>query len=142
MIPSPTCMVLRRDLAVEIGGFEEEFRRGFYDDQVFTVKMSLAAPIILQKGYYEKYRQHKDSITYISENITGEGERMRKVFLNWMKKYMLGLGVKATWLSIVLEKELLLDRYPHVLHLLKTASRVKDRIVRKLYTRSRVRLPG
>ena len=99
--------------------------------------MSLAAPIILQKGYYEKYRQHKDSITYISENITGEGERMRKVFLNWMKKYMLGLGVKDTWLSIVLEKELLLDRYPRVLHLFKTASRVKDRIVRKLVRRER-----
>ena len=132
VIPSPTCMLLRRDIAVEVGGFEEAFRRGFYDDQVFTVKMSLAAPIILLHGYFEKYRQHKGSITYISENLTGEGDRMRSVYLNWVKGYLSDLGIKSPKLQRVVKRELMLARRPRLQKIYRKGSYLKDYLVNRL----------
>ena len=131
VIPSPTCMLLRRDIAAKVGGFEEEFR-GFYDDQVFTVKMSLAAPIILLHGYFEKYRQHKGSITYISENLTGEGDRMRGVYLNWVKSYLSDLGIKSPKIQWVLKRESVLARRPRLQKIYRKGSYLKDYLVNRL----------
>jgi len=53
-------IMVRRDLALRLGGFEDEFR-SLYEDQVFHVKLFLAAPVIISSCLWGWYRQHPDS---------------------------------------------------------------------------------
>lgn len=113
LVPSPTCIVIRRDVMTKVGGFEESFR-DLFDDQVFVAKMSLEAPIMLMRGFLEKWRRHQDSCTFKSENITGEGQRMREVYLNWLEQYFLKLEIKEEQLWRVLKQQLLPYRSPRL----------------------------
>ncbi|MCB0628217.1 MAG: glycosyltransferase family A protein [Saprospiraceae bacterium] len=113
LVPSPTCIMARREVIQQIGGFEDDFRN-LFEDQVFVAKMSLAAPIVLLKEYLEKWRRHEGSSTYLSEKVAGEEQRMRSVYLTWLKKYLAQIGVKDTRLRLVVIKALLPYRYPHL----------------------------
>jgi glycosyltransferase involved in cell wall biosynthesis len=53
-------IMVRRDLAIRIGGFEDQFR-SLYEDQVFHVKLFLAAPVLVSGRTWGWYRQHPDS---------------------------------------------------------------------------------
>lgn len=130
LIPSPTNLLVRREVAGQAGGFEDDFR-DLFDDQIFVVKMSIAAPVLLIQGVYEKWRRHEGSITYISENITGEGERMRPVFLNSVEKYLLDSGVKDAVLWWTLKKELLPYRFPRFFYLYERMTQVKDQLINR-----------
>jgi glycosyltransferase involved in cell wall biosynthesis len=58
-----TCgVLLRRAAALSVGGFEERFR-GMYEDQAFFYKLGMHAPVLVDAGCHDKYRQHPDSHT-------------------------------------------------------------------------------
>ncbi len=73
--PTTTSLLVRREVAERICGFEESFR-SLFEDQVFVAKISLEAPIVLVPEVFEKYRQHLDSCTFIAQKITGGNLKM------------------------------------------------------------------
>jgi GT2 family glycosyltransferase len=115
LMPSTTSLLVRREVAERIGGFEESFR-GLFEDQVFIAKVSLEAPIVLLRGVYEWYRQHLDSCTFIAQKITGGNLKMRPTYLNWLEKYLSVEGFRGTQIWDELQnqkKQKALLRYRH-----------------------------
>jgi glycosyltransferase involved in cell wall biosynthesis len=111
LLPPTTSLLARRGTIENIGGFEEVFR-DLFDDQVFIVKMSLEAPIVLVPGFFEKYRQHQDSCTFIAQKITGEDLKMLPIYLNWIERYLAAQGIKDAKLWKILRNELFQYRHP------------------------------
>jgi glycosyltransferase involved in cell wall biosynthesis len=61
-----TCGVLiRREAIQQIGGFVEQFR-GMFEDQIFFYKLCLNAPVYVESGSWDRYRQHPNSHTRAS----------------------------------------------------------------------------
>jgi glycosyltransferase involved in cell wall biosynthesis len=121
---------IQRDYEIEIINAQlnkpliEEAFRDLFDDQVFIAKMSLEAPIVLVPGVFEKYRQHQDSCTYISEKITGEGLKVRPTYLNWLEGYLADLEIKDAKLWRALRKEQLLHRHAILKHIIYYFKRI------------------
>jgi glycosyltransferase involved in cell wall biosynthesis/SAM-dependent methyltransferase len=108
--PPTSSLLVRKNLAIRMGGFEEN-APNIIEDQVFIAKMSLEAPVIVVKGVFERYRQHQDSCTFIAENITGEDFKARQTYLNWLAEYLNKLKIKEAKLWKALRKKQLLHRH-------------------------------
>jgi SAM-dependent methyltransferase len=108
--PPTSSLLVRRNLASRIGGFEET-APNIIEDQVFIAKMSLEAPVVVVKGVFERYRQHQESCTFIAENITGEDFKARQTYLNWLEEYLKNLKIKEAKLWKSLRKKQLLHRH-------------------------------
>ena len=108
--PPTSSLLVRRNLATRIGGFEET-APNIIEDQVFIAKMSLEAPVVVVKGVFERYRQHLDSCTFIAENITGEDFKARQTYLNWLEEYLNKQKIKEAKLWKALRKKQLLNRH-------------------------------
>jgi len=66
-----TCGILaRRDAIERIGGFEDRFD-GMFEDQVFLFKLCLSAPIFVEGGSWDRYRQHPDSFAARAQRRRG-----------------------------------------------------------------------
>ncbi len=79
-----TCSVLvRTDVARELGGFDTSFR-GLYDDQVFYAKVSLQHPIFVDTRCVARYRRHPDSCC----SQASEDTKAHTAFVAWLTKYM------------------------------------------------------
>ena len=63
--PCPSDMMLRRDAARAVGGFEEHFTgpRQIYEDQAFLAKLYLAYPGVFSDQVWLNYRQHDTSVS-------------------------------------------------------------------------------
>ena len=108
--PPTSSLIVLRNLASRIGGFEET-APNIIEDQVFIAKMSLEAPVVVVKGVFERYRQHLDSCTFIAENITGEDFKARQTYLNWLEEYLNKLKIKEAKVWKALRKKQLLHRH-------------------------------
>jgi len=108
--PPTSSLLVRRNLATRIGGFEET-APNIIEDQVFIAKMSLEAPVVVVKGVFERYRQHMDSCTFIAENITGEDFKARQTYLNWLEEYLNKQKIKEAKLWKAVRKKQLLHRH-------------------------------
>ena len=86
LTPCPSSMLVRRNTVAAIGGFEDRFRN-VYEDQVFTAKMCLAAPVLIAATTWDLYRQHADS-AYAVARGTGENLVARITFLEWLQSYL------------------------------------------------------
>ncbi len=84
--PIPTSLMVRRSLLETIGGFEDSFR-GLYEDQAFLVKVYLHGTIFVSGDCLTKYRMHPDSCVFRAMR-TGQSNRARKIFLNWLEGYL------------------------------------------------------
>jgi hypothetical protein len=77
--------MVRRSVALEVGGFEEEFREAF-EDQVFFSKLFVATPTFLSDRSTSRYRQHPASACAQSASRRRRS-RARLVFLFWLLKH-------------------------------------------------------
>jgi glycosyltransferase involved in cell wall biosynthesis len=99
-----TCSVLvRREAAEAVGGFEEGFR-DLYEDQAFFAKVALAAPVFASSACLARYRQHPRS-----SHAAGTGSPRYRVarasFLEWFEVYVNAAGVSDRRLRRVLRRE-------------------------------------
>jgi hypothetical protein len=84
--PCPSDILVRRDAAEAVGGFEEHFT-GFYEDQAFLAKLYLARPVLFSDAVWLNYRQRPDSCV---ATVTREGRYhdVRRYFLTWFEDYV------------------------------------------------------
>jgi glycosyltransferase involved in cell wall biosynthesis len=126
----PSGILVRREIADKVGGFEDAFR-GEYEDQVFCAKICLAAPVFASSHCWYRYRQHADSCVLRGQR-TGETYVARFRFLNWLTAYLSQKGVRewAVWWAVGLE--LWPYRHPRSFGWFRRADRVVSRISRFL----------
>ena len=120
-VPCICSFLVKRKFVEQIGGFEETIQH-LYEDQVFLAKIFLTAPVFVEGGCWEKYRQRDDSSWHLSM-YTGEDEKARLIFLSWLEKYLIEQGVKDTEIWQALQKQLWSYRYPILSKLTKRAQR-------------------
>jgi len=87
--PCPCDVLVRRDVALRVGGFEEHFRGTYqvYEDQAFFSKVLLRAPAFVSSETWDRYRQHPDSC-YAVAKATGSREVARQYYLKWFRRYL------------------------------------------------------
>ena len=84
-----TCSVLvRRPVAMAVGGFEPRFR-GMYEDQAFLAKICLTSPVLVTDDVVARYRQHPDS-TYARARAAGATAEAEIVYLEWLAREVFG----------------------------------------------------
>jgi glycosyltransferase involved in cell wall biosynthesis len=84
--PCTCSMLIRRDILVEVGAFEESFR-GLYEDQALCAKVCLRWPVFAAGECWYRYRQHPDSACAVAER-TGTRQGTRLVFLDWLARWL------------------------------------------------------
>lgn len=110
--PSTSGFMVRRDVALAVGGFEEEFR-GLFEDQAFKVKIYLTTPIFVSGQCFDRYRQHQASCVQMAD-ATGERDAARGRFLQWLDSYLRQSGNVDPEVRRRLQRALLRYRYPRL----------------------------
>ena len=105
-IPAPSSVMVRREVAIAVGGFVEESHEhhGQYDDQFFYVKVGLEAHVLTADKLWCKYRQHSEATTYI-EHKANRHTAARLHWLNWIAGYLFEREVKDVELWKLLQEE-------------------------------------
>ena len=89
--PSMSDLLVSRALALEIGGFEEQFG-GLYEDHAFLVKVYLNGSVIASDECWDKYRIHPESCQSRGKNDLNY-QAVRRQFFKWLEAYFNTTGV-------------------------------------------------
>ena len=104
--PCPSDVLIRRDAALSVGGFEAHFTgvNMVYEDQGFFSKLLLRYPAYVSPETWDRYRQHPESCYAVSK-ATGGREVARAYFLRWFREYLRGEGQRqgAVWRTVTQE---------------------------------------
>lgn len=115
IVPCICSLLARRSLLVRVGMFDERIQH-LYEDQVLLAKLCLAAPVWVEDGCGERYRQHPESSSNLARQ---EGEyhpwlpdpaRLR--FLEWLHRYLQEQHVNDPKLHRALQRALQPYRHP------------------------------
>lgn len=131
-VPCTCGLLVRRKVVEDIGGFEETIQH-MYEDQVFLAKICLKAPVIVEGGCWDMYRQHPDSSSYIAIRTKQyhpfKPNRARLVFLNWLGEYLSKQKVENPELWKAYYKALWPYRHPRLSQLLSPAQYLVKQII-------------
>jgi glycosyltransferase involved in cell wall biosynthesis len=105
--PCPSDVMVRRRMAVSVGGFEAHFVgvNMVYEDQAFFSKLLLHAPAFASGETWDHYRQHPDSCYAISK-ASGGRELARRYFLRWFQQYLQAQGLTRSAVGQAVQAEL------------------------------------
>ncbi len=95
-LPCMGSVMVRREVAQAVGGFEAEFR-SLFEDQAFLAKVSLATPVLPVPDCLDRYRQHDGSACATA--TPAQVQRARDTYRGWLEKYLrrTGAGVPAVY---------------------------------------------
>ncbi|MBD2526708.1 glycosyltransferase [Nostoc sp. FACHB-133] len=116
-VPCICSFLVKRKFVEKIGGFEESIQH-LYEDQVFLAKIFLTAPVFVEGGCWEQYRQRDDSSWHLSM-YSGEDNQARLIFLNWLENYLNEQQIKDTEARQFLQQQLWRYRHPMLSKLTK-----------------------
>lgn len=85
-IPCPSDVMVRRQAAIEVGGFENSFRR-IFTDQVFYAKLGLRGTVFVSGQNWFRYRKHAESAVAVVKE-RGKLRSARRAYLNWLDRYV------------------------------------------------------
>ena len=131
IVPCICSLLVRRRILEDCGGFDETIQH-MYEDQVLLAKICTRAPVFVDSGCWDKYRQHPGS----SSNIAiKEGEYhplkpnpSRLVYLAWLTAYIYTEKVYNRELITALRKALRPYLYPVLFRILAPARYLADKI--------------
>jgi len=114
-VPCICAVLARRDVVVEVGGFEESIQN-LYEDQVLLAKLCLEGPVFVESGCGERYRQHPDS-TSAAAIRSGEyhprrPNPARDAYLLWLAGYAARRGIDDPAFRRALRGALRWHRHP------------------------------
>jgi glycosyltransferase involved in cell wall biosynthesis len=115
----PSGILVRRQAALAIGGFEEAFR-GEYEDQAFLAKLCLRFPVFAADGAWYLYRQHTGSAVATGLR-TGATDAARLSFLRWLARYLRHSGRFQSGVWWACHVELWRFTRPRAFHLVRHA---------------------
>jgi glycosyltransferase involved in cell wall biosynthesis len=113
--PCPSDLLMRRDLVLSLGGFEERFTgpRQLFEDQAFLAKLYLAAPVYFAGSVWLDYRQHAASCV-ADVTRSGRKEEVRRFFFHWLADYVAGRPSVEARVLAALDSKLWPYRHPHL----------------------------
>jgi glycosyltransferase involved in cell wall biosynthesis len=124
-------LLVRRDVVLQVGGFEDEFR-GMFEDQAFLAKIYLATPVYFSSRVSLKYRQHPESCMAVAER-DGLHNQAEQLFLEWFAAYVRALPEpKPIGVEAAIQWALLAYRRPLLNFLLTVPRRTVSGIRRSL----------
>jgi glycosyltransferase involved in cell wall biosynthesis len=85
--PCPTATLIRRSALIEVGGFEERFRKVRTDLAVWA-KLSLHFPVRADSGFAARYRQHGQSSVAQMFGDPEAHRRNEREFWSWLLGYL------------------------------------------------------
>lgn len=119
-LPCTCSVIVRRDVAVEVGGFVDEFRT-MYEDMVFYAKIFSTRPVLVANGCWDRYRQHDKSScgqALASGELDYAGpNRARERYLEWVDAHLRDRPVDSE-LRRILDQQLWPYRHPRAQALL------------------------
>lgn len=123
--PSMSDLIVRRSVAIAIGGFEDQFvgKWQLYEDQTFLSKLYLNATIYISDSVWSDYRLH-DRSCVARANRDGLFHGARSHFLCWFARFLRDnpqLGSPAVRLAV--ERARLPYRLPWISRPLRHAAR-------------------
>jgi len=134
--PPCTCSILiRRQSAIAVGGFEETFR-GLYEDQVFFYKIFLKEAVFVESGCWDRYRQHSQGCCYLAK-LQGHHDPEKPssyhfAFLTWLKEYLTEQNITDAEILHILEKEFWPYKHKRLYAILNFFRRIKGSVVWRL----------
>ena len=117
----PGGLLIRREAALNVGGFEEEFG-GMYEDAVFLVKLLLQSSAFVSSQSSYLYRMHDASCNHVAW-LRGEERAAELHYLEWVESYLTSTGTNAPELRRSLRRASFRVRHP-VLDGLRTPGQV------------------
>ncbi len=141
-VPCICSLVARRELVRALGGFEERIQH-LYEDQVLLAKLCLAAPVYVESGCRERYRQHGQSSSALAIR-TGAYDPLapnpaRAAFLSWLTEHLAAHPVADAALARALRRAWWPLHHP-TLHSYLHAAQARGRVVRRYWRAIRTRL--
>lgn len=110
--PSTSGMLIRRGMALAVGGFEDDFR-GLFEDQVFLAKAYLAGPIFVSSDCFDQYRQHSESCCFVTRATETSREQKRRYF-DWLAAYYRRQGFRDRAVLAALRRKRLQHEFPRI----------------------------
>lgn len=130
--PCPSAIILRKQAAIDIGGFENSFtgRYQMYEDQAFLSKMYLHHKVYVSSACNNLYRQRYGSLV---QWVTGDGHynQVRKFFLEWFQNYLHAQHINNAMINERLRKALWPYEHPRLHKLKLLPARIKHFISKK-----------
>ncbi len=108
-LPTPCSLLVRRELALSVGGFDEAFPN-IYDDVVFFYKLFLEAPVYVADACWDSYRQHGEN-SVAGARLAGEWHPRRPNprrfdLLSWLEQHLAARGTVDQALAAELATQL------------------------------------
>ena len=121
IVPCICSLLVRRRILQDSGGFDESIQH-MYEDQVLLAKICMRAPVLVDSGCWDKYRQHAGSSSNIAirkgEYHPLKPNPSRLVYLAWLTAYIYTEKVYNKELITALSKALRPYRYPTLFRIL------------------------
>ena len=141
-VPCICSVLARRDRVLEVGGFDETIQH-LYEDQVLLAKLCLAAPVYVEGGCRERYRQHPESSSAAAIR-SGAYDPLapnpaRETFLTWLTGWVATHPTTDPALRRALRRAWWPLRHP-VLHRVATVFGRRLSVVRRYWRAARTRV--
>ena len=106
--PCPSAVLVRRALAVEVGGFDDGLHP--FEDQAFLAKVYVRAPVYVAGESWTLYRQHAASAVARMAAAGGKYDA-GLVYFEWLERYLVEQGItdRQLWRALRQKKR----RYAH-----------------------------
>lgn len=117
--PSSSGNIFRRDVALELGGYDEAFP-GMFEDQVFRAKNFLRGPVFVSSHVFDRYRQHSESCFQVAK-ATGGSDQSKKQYFVWLARYLDQVKCRDRVIRLMLMRKMLRYRFPSAARVLSRA---------------------
>ena len=113
-VPCICSIMVRREFAIAVGGFEERFR--LFEDQTLLVKLFARYAIYVSNHREAVYRQHSESTSAVAARtgafIPGRRSLAELAYLAWVESYIAAEGIVDADLAAALVDRLAIYRSP------------------------------